>query len=787
MENLLENLNDSQRVAVLYNDGPSLIIAGAGAGKTRVLTCKIAYLLQQGLDPWNIMALTFTNKAAREMKERIAGIVGQKSANRLWMGTFHSIFLRILRTEAAAIGFPSDFSVYDTSDTKNLLKTIVKEMQLDEKVYKPNVLYSRISNAKNSLMLPRYYAENPDMQERDASSHMPRLTQIYAKYMERCHQAHAMDFDDILVYTNILFRDHPDILAAWQERFRYILVDEYQDTNYSQYLIVKKLAEKHHRVCVVGDDSQSIYSFRGADIDNILSFQKSYPESRLFKLEQNYRSTQNIVDLANSLIAKNSRQIKKNVFSKREKGSLIRLASAFTDVEEAYLVASTILEMRLRGHDSWNEFAVLYRTNSQSRQLEEAMRKRNIPYKVYGGMSFYQHKEVKDVICYLRLIANPADEEAFKRVFNYPARGLGETTLQKMQSAADSAKVTLWDVLSRPLEYQLQVNGGTLNKLSAFHQLIANYQAKSQELPVYELTEQLLADSGISADLLQDSTVEGISRKENIQSLLTGMHDFCQERLEGGNEKVGLGDFLSEVSLLTDQDEEDDGDKVTLMTVHASKGLEFGNIVVTGLEENLFPSSMSMESERELEEERRLLYVAITRAQNNCMLTYAKSRFRNGKTEYSKPSRFLKELDRQLLDMPDGGGMMAGGPQTQTRMPSFDRQDFYPRPQVSRQQQPQQPQAQRPVQRKLSRIQPSGPQVSVPSAHASVSSSQGGTVVVSGKGTFRVGQRVLHERFGEGNILSIEGQGDNCKICVNFTHAGTKMLLLKYASMKPLD
>ncbi len=791
MDNILDNLNDVQKEAVIYNDGPSLIIAGAGSGKTRVLTRKVAYLLSQGLAPWSIMALTFTNKAAREMKERIAAMIDGKSASRLWMGTFHSIFLRILRAESAALGFPSDFSIYDTADTKSLIRSILKEMQLDEKVYKPNVVCHRISIAKNAMITPSDYADTIDYQQRDNDSRMPRITQVYARYAERCRRANAMDFDDILLYTNILFRDHPEILAAYQERFQFVLVDEYQDTNSAQHLIVKQLAAKHHKVCVVGDDSQSIYSFRGADIENILQFQRTYPECRLFKLEQNYRSTQNIVNIANSLIQKNKNQIKKQVFSKRECGSLIRIVSAFSDVEEAYMVAGKISEQRIRSHDSWEDFAILYRTNAQSRLLEEAMRKRNIPYRIYGGLSFYQHKEVKDVIAYMRMAVNPADEESFKRIINYPARGIGDTTLGKLQSLAAEQQLPLWNILLAPEQFNLPVNSGTLKKLTAFRDIILHLQSRVTECTAYEFTEELLVCSGIQADLALDSTPEGITRKENIQSLMGGIHDFCQERLEEGEESILVTDFLSEVSLLTDQDDsgKEGGERVTLMTVHAAKGLEFNNVYITGLEENLFPSQRTVESESEIEEERRLLYVAITRAKDNCCLLYAKSRFRNGQTEYSRPSRFLYDMDRSLMDLP---ARPAPTP-TPTENAAFGDRKAYPSRSGygNQSHSPSErtyysPNTGHAVSENTSRPA-SGPRKLTRLTTTGSGASQGSQHVQTMKGAFRVGQRVLHERFGEGVIERIEGEGDNCKIGVQFTHAGFKLLLIKYASMKALD
>lgn len=794
MEEIIENLNDSQREAVLYNDGPSLIIAGAGSGKTKVLTCKVAWLLRQGMAPWNILALTFTNKAAREMKERVAKLVDARSASRLWMGTFHSLFLRILRMEAASFGYPSDFSVYDTADTKSLLKTIVKEMQLDEKVYKLTTVASRISNAKNALITPKDYFDSPDLQQRDKDSHLPRIAQIYAQYVNRCRTAKALDFDDILFYTHALFQQRPEVLERWQEHFQFILVDEYQDTNMAQYLIVKMLAAKHHRVCVVGDDSQSIYSFRGANIENILKFQSAYPESKLFKLERNYRSTQNIVNIANGLISNNKNRIKKEVFSEREKGNLIQVMSAMSDVEEAYMVAGKISELRMRQHENWADFAILYRTNAQSRVLEEAMRKRNIPYRVYGGMSFYQHKEIKDILAYLRLMLNPADDESLKRVMKFPSKGIGDTTMQRLQDCANAAKVSLWQVLERPVDYALQVNSGILSKLTTFYQMMESMRLKLDQLSVYDFTQMLLQTSGINSELLKEPGVEGITHRENVQSLLAGMHEFCQNRLEEGNEDTGMAAYLSEVALNTDQDEEDNDDKVFLMTVHASKGLEFNNVFITGMEENIFPSQRCVESQAELEEERRLLYVAITRAGNRCALSFAKSRFRNGSMEFSRPSRFLRELNPGLLELSGSqfsqqpatnpyGGSSAGrgsygvsgssyGTSATSRQTTWQRKQSYPLPNAR--------QAVSPTERSNSQPIP----VSRP---AQSSGAQASERIDTAKGCFYVGGRVLHERFGEGCVKQIEGLDDNCKISVEFDNFGFKVLLLKFAKMQPID
>ena len=618
--NYLEELNESQRNAVLYNDGPSLVIAGAGSGKTRVLTYKIAHLLENGYNPWNILALTFTNKAAREMKERIARQVGEQRARYLWMGTFHSVFSRILRAEAQHVGFTSQFTIYDSADSKSLLRSIIKEMGLDEKTYKPGMVQARISNAKNHLVSPSGYAANKEAFTEDQAAKVPALRDIYRRYWERCRQAGAMDFDDLLVYTYILFRDFPEVLARYREQFRYVLVDEYQDTNYAQHSIVLQLTKESQRVCVVGDDAQSIYSFRGADIDNILYFTKIYPNTKVFKLEQNYRSTQTIVCAANSLIAKNERQIRKEVFSEKEKGEAIGVFQAYSDVEEGDIVTNQIAALR-REHDySYSDFAILYRTNAQSRIFEEALRKRGMPYKIYGGLSFYQRKEIKDVIAYFRLVVNPNDEEAFKRIINYPARGIGDTTVGKIIAAATENNVSLWAVLCEPLTYGLTINKGTHNKLQDFRGLIEEFISTQSEKNAYEIGTEIIRQSGIINDVCQDNLPENLSRKENIEELVNGINDFCAVRQEEGNPNVSLTDFLSEVSLLTDQDsdKEGDGEKITLMTVHSAKGLEFGNVFVVGMEENLFPSGMAGDSPRAMEEERRLFYVAITRAEEHC-------------------------------------------------------------------------------------------------------------------------------------------------------------------------
>lgn len=654
MPDYIEELNESQRAAVLYGDGPSLVIAGAGSGKTRVLTYKIAYLLENGYNPWNILALTFTNKAAREMKERIARQVGEQRARFLWMGTFHSVFSRILRAEASHIGFTSQFTIYDSADSKSLIRSIIKEMGLDEKTYKPGSVQARISNAKNHLVSPSGYAANKEAYEGDLAAKMPAIRDIYSRYWERCRQAGAMDFDDLLVYTYILFRDFPDVLARYREQFRYVLVDEYQDTNYAQHSIVLQLTKENQRVCVVGDDAQSIYSFRGADIDNILYFTKIYPDTKVFKLEQNYRSTQTIVCAANSLIEKNERQIPKEVFSEKERGEAIGVFQAYSDVEEGDIVTNKIAQLR-REHDyEYSDFAILYRTNAQSRVFEEALRKRGMPYKIYGGLSFYQRKEIKDIIAYFRLVVNPNDEEAFKRIINYPARGIGDTTVGKIITAATDNNVSLWTALCEPITYGLSINKGTHTKLQDFRALIEQFMADVTVKNAYEIGTEIIRQSGIINEVCQDNSPENLSRKENIEELVNGMNDFCAMRQEEGNTNVSLIDFLSEVSLLTDQDsdKEGDGEKVTLMTVHSAKGLEFRNVFVVGMEENLFPSGMAGDSPRAMEEERRLFYVAITRAEEHCFLSFAKTRFRYGKMEFGSPSRFLRDIDTRFLQLP---------------------------------------------------------------------------------------------------------------------------------------
>ncbi|MEO4796237.1 ATP-dependent helicase [Bacteroides uniformis] len=781
MPDYIEELNEGQRNAVLYNDGPSLVIAGAGSGKTRVLTYKIAYLLENGYQPWNILALTFTNKAAREMKERIARQMGPERARHLWMGTFHSIFLRILHVEAGHIGFTSQFTIYDTADSKSLIRSIIKEMGLDEKVYKPGMVQARISNAKNHLVSPAGYANNKEAYEGDRAAKVPALRDIYQRYWERCRQADAMDFDDLLFYTFLLFRDHPEVLARYQDQLRYILVDEYQDTNFAQHSIVLQLAKNHQHVCVVGDDAQSIYSFRGADIDNILYFTKVYPDTKVFKLEQNYRSTQTIVRAANSLIEKNQWQIRKEVFSEKEKGEAIGVYQAYSDVEEGDIVVNKIAELRREKRYAYSDFAILYRTNAQSRIFEEAMRKRSMPYRIYGGLSFYQRKEIKDVIAYFRLIVNPNDEEAFKRIINYPARGIGDTTVGKIIAAATGHNVSLWTVLCEPLAYGLNFNKGTVGKLQAFRELISTFITDAAEKNAYEIGADIIRQSGIINDVCQDNSPENLSRKENIEELVNGMSDFCAQRQEEGNPNVLLGDFLSEVSLLTDQDSDKDGDdeKITLMTVHSAKGLEFKNVFVVGMEENLFPSSMVGDSPRALEEERRLFYVAITRAEEHCFLSYAKTRFRYGKMEFGSPSRFLKDIDVRFLRLPQDAGMFRRVEEEAAVFRRENARGFAPdkedAPYGGKERVSVRPKQQiiaPTVPRNLKRVAPSANTASTsPSAGASANRVQ-------------QGQLIEHERFGLGEVLKVEGEGDNAKATIRFKNAGDKQLLLRFARFK---
>ena len=785
MTDYLDELNESQRAAVLYNEGPSLVIAGAGSGKTRVLTYKIAYLLDNGYEPWSILALTFTNKAAREMKERISRAVGAEKAKYLWMGTFHSVFARILRTEAAALGYSSNFTIYDSSDSKSLIKSLLKELNLDEKVYKPGLVQSRISNAKNHLVSAQAYAASGEFYRSDAEAKIPAMRDIYIRYCERCKQSDAMDFDDLLVNTYLLFKNNPDICDKYADRFRYVLVDEYQDTNFAQHSIVLQLTGKHQRVCVVGDDAQSIYSFRGANIDNILKFTRLYEDVRLFKLEQNYRSTQLIVKAANSLIEKNREQIRKEVFSENSVGEPITVTSAYSDVEEGEIVANKITSMHAKEGQPYSDFAILYRTNAQSRIFEEALRKRAVAYRIYGGLSFYQRKEIKDIIAYFRLAVNPHDGEALKRVINYPARGIGDTTLNKIIATAAQEGVSLWTVISSPLDYGLNINKGTHAKLQGFKDLIAGFVSKVDTCNAYELGKEIVGASGIMADIIQDTSPEGLSRRENIDELVNGMYDFCDIRREEGNDRMFLTDYLSEVALLTDQDGEKDDSvpKVTLMTIHSAKGLEFRNVFIVGMEENLFPGPMSADSPRALEEERRLFYVAITRAEENCFISYAKNRYKYGKPEFCNPSRFLKDINPAYLKLPADSGF------TSARNDGYSRRNYergYERSETYRSNAPSMFDGgeipQEPVRfvkpvppRNLKRIIPSVPNTGI---NRNTDSGKADTHGVE------VGRLIEHERFGRGEVVRLEGSGDNCKATVRFENAGDKQLLLKFARFK---
>ncbi len=756
-DNLLEQLNNGQRAAVEYCDGPQLVIAGAGSGKTRVLTYKIAYLLQQGMNPWNILALTFTNKAAREMKERIARLVGEERARYLQMGTFHSVFARILRTEAQVLGFQSNFTIYDQSDSRSLVKSIIKEMQLDDKTYKPASVADRISMAKNHLLLPQAYAQSGWATD-DAQHKRPAVKDIYIRYSERCRQANAMDFDDLLVYTYLLFKQHEDICQKYIERFQYVLVDEYQDTNYAQQEIVVLLTKAHGHITVVGDDAQSIYSFRGANIDNILGFQKRYDNAKLFKLEQNYRSTQLIVQAANSLIRHNQRQIPKNVFSENDYGEKLTLKPAYSDKEEAMIVCNDVKCIKRKEQCRYSDFAILYRTNSQSRSFEEQMRKDGIPYRIYGGLSFYQRKEIKDIIAYYRVVSNPNDEEAMRRIINYPTRGIGDTTVNKIMEVANIHNVSLWMVISQPALFHLDVSKGTAAKLDAFRLLIEGWTHRIEKEDAYELGHAIIMESGISKDIYSSSLPEDLSRQENLEEFLSGMQDFVEGRKEENmGDQISLSDFLQEVALLTDLDSDsgDADDKVTLMTIHSAKGLEFPTVFVVGLEENIFPSPLCTNSMRELEEERRLLYVAITRAEKHCIMTCAQNRWRYGKMEYDTPSRFIKDIDPGLLFVDSEGGSSII-PSLNSRSSSRIQS---PRPSTTMMAGPK------------PRFVPLRQETSKPSSSI-------------GDAGLKEGNVIEHQRFGVGKVIKIEGMGENQKATVEFKNAGTKQLLLKFAKYR---
>lgn len=831
---LLNDLNEAQRAAVEYIDGPSLVIAGAGSGKTRVLTYKIAYLLNQGMKPWSIMALTFTNKAAREMKERIGRLVGDDLAQHLYMGTFHSIFSRILRAEAEHIGFNNNFTIYDEADSRSLIKAIVKEMGLDDKSYKPAAVHAKISMAKNNLVSAESYASDAAIYEQNKRAQMPEVGKIFLAYVQRCKQANAMDFDDLLVLTHQLFREHEEIRQKYAARFDYILVDEYQDTNHVQMSIVMQLCKEKLRVCAVGDDSQSIYSFRGANIDNILNYQKQLKGTRLFKLEQNYRSTQTIVKAANSLIKNNRNQIKKDVYSENAVGEKLQYKPAYSDKEEAVIVAKDIKRIKRQDNCEYHDFAILYRTNAQSRSFEEEFRRQGIPYRIYGGLSFYQRKEIKDIIAYFRLVANPDDEEAIKRIINYPARGIGATTLMKIADCAHQNQVSFWEVIGEPAHYGLNVNKGTLTKLDNFRLLISSFIERSHTTDVYELGDAIIKESGISQDIMSGRDADDLARQENLEEFLSGMSAFVEERREEGRmDEAFLTDYLQDVALLTDADSEGGKDepRVSLMTVHAAKGLEFATVFIVGLEENIFPSPLAAMSVRELEEERRLLYVAITRAEKHCILTNAKNRFRYGKMEFDNPSRFIDEIDSSLIEAQDemGGSYFGGGssydrsascgerssygggygkrmPWDQKRRISDRDEDVPEWKRVTSQFRPDPKPASDTSSSSSSsreslssgnfksvraldaarRILGNNRSSSV-SSTSSVSSSAGSSSSGSSFGALKEGCKIEHQRFGVGIVRKIEGQGENAKATVEFQNSGVKQLLLKYAKYTILN
>ncbi|WP_337801366.1 UvrD-helicase domain-containing protein [Segatella sp.] len=828
---LLKDLNEAQRAAVEYIDGPSLVIAGAGSGKTRVLTYKIAYLLSQGMKPWSIMALTFTNKAAREMKERIGKLVGNDLAQHLYMGTFHSIFSRILRAEAEHIGFNNNFTIYDESDSRSLIKAIVKEMGLDDKKYKPAAVHAKISMAKNNLMSAAAYESDAAIFEQNKRAQMPEVGKIFVAYVQRCKQANAMDFDDLLTLTYQLFREHEDIRHKYAARFDYVLVDEYQDTNHVQMSIVMQLCQEKLRVCAVGDDSQSIYSFRGANIDNILNYQRQFQGTRLFKLEQNYRSTQTIVEAANSLIKHNRNQIPKDVFSENAKGEKIQYKPAYSDKEEAAIVAKDVKRIRREDGCQYSDFAILYRTNAQSRSFEEEFRKQGIPYRIYGGLSFYQRKEIKDIIAYFRLVANPDDEEAIKRIINYPARGIGATTVTKIADCAHQNQVSFWEVIGAPERYGLAVNKGTMNKLETFRLLISSFIERAQTTDVYELGDAIIKESGISQDIMSGKDADDLARQENLEEFLSGMSAFVEERREEGRfDELFLQDYLQDVALLTDADSDGDKDepRVSLMTVHAAKGLEFPTVFVVGLEENIFPSPLSAASLRELEEERRLLYVAITRAEKHCILTNAKNRWRYGKMEFDNPSRFIDEIDGKLIDsLDEAGGSLFGSMSDQPEWARAQRPrrpwEDAGQPRYSSRYQNSKPVASQFVADPKPSLFDDEPETSRTSgrsslsegnfksvralnaakrymeAHSSHPASRGtgssapsvssSTASSAGSSScgLQEGMKIEHQRFGRGTVLKIEGTGENTKATVEFVHSGTKQLLLKYAKFTVVD
>lgn len=772
VETYLEQLNDAQLAPTLQMDGPMIVIAGAGSGKTRVLTFRIAYLMSKGVDPFNILALTFTNKAAREMKSRIASIVGDSEAKNLWMGTFHSVFAKILRFEAEKLGYPSNFTIYDTQDSQRLISSIIKEMKLDKDVYKYKQIHSRISSYKNSLITVRAYFQNPELVEADTMAKRPQFGAIYKAYVDRCFKAGAMDFDDLLLKTNELLTRFPEVLAKYQNRFRYILVDEYQDTNHSQYLIVRALSDRFQNICVVGDDAQSIYAFRGANINNILNFQKDYDNVKLYRLEQNYRSTKNIVNAANSIIDKNQTKLDKAVWTANVEGQKIVVNRALTDGDEGRYVASSIFENKMKNQAKDADFAVLYRTNAQSRAIEDALRKRGIPYRIYGGLSFYQRKEIKDVLAYLRLIINPADEEALKRVINFPARGIGQTSIDRLIVAANAANTTIFDILKHINSHDINLNSGIKNKLSNFCTMIESFQVMNQGANAFELAEHVCRVSGLIKEFKKDGTPEGVTRMENIEELLNGIKDFVEGQRELADSTGSLVEFLEDVALATDLDNEQSGDddKVALMTIHLAKGLEFPYVYIVGLEEDLFPSAMSMNTRSELEEERRLFYVAVTRAEKQVYLTYALSRYRWGKLIDAEPSRFIEEIDEQYLDITTpkeerrfnpmlSADIFGDVPQSEVRYkkPSFSK----PKPKK------------KPIQQ-VPRVTPKNLK--------KISNTSSNTNLFDSKLT--VGNVVNHQRFGTGEVLKIEGKGADLKAEIKFSNAGVKKLLLRFAKLE---
>lgn len=754
VKDILSELNEIQRQAVEHTDGPVMVIAGAGSGKTRVLTYRVAHLIQKGIDPFNILALTFTNKAAKEMKERIIDLVGPEARN-VWMGTFHSVFAKVLRIEGHLLGYPSNFTIYDTDDTKSLLRTLIKEQNLDNKVYTPNIVLNRISSAKSGLISARDYNQNKEIMLQDKSAGRPMIGPLYTAYQNRLFKAQAMDFDDLLFQMNVLLRDFPEVLYKYQQRFGYVLVDEYQDTNHAQYLIIKKLVANTENITIVGDDAQSIYAFRGANIQNILNFKNDYPDQAVYKLEQNYRSTQNIVNAANSIIAKNKDQIFKEVWTSNEPGPCISMIHAGSDTEEGMLVASSIFETKMNEKRANKDFTILYRTNSQSRAMEEALRKKNIPYRIYGGLSFYHRKEIKDLLAYYRLVINHNDEEALNRIINFPVRGIGKTTLEKITIAANQNGISMWEVIRQIPSLNLALHGGIRSKLSNFQTMISSFQAQLKSLNAYDLAKHIASSSGILKTLYDDKTPEGISRFENIEELLNAIKEFCEKPDEGTGEipHRSLQEFMQDIALLTDSDKDDkaDNDKVSLMTIHASKGLEFPYVYIVGMEENLFPSMLSLNSRADLEEERRLFYVAVTRAEKRVTISYAENRYRWGQLTLCEPSRFIDDIDPRYLDMPQIGGARVSGMPPKNGRPKINV-------------------GQRPNLKKIN---------SDTSAASDFESSD--------TSALQVGMQVEHQKFGKGKVINLEGNSSNKKATVFFPNVGQKQLLLKFAKLKIIN